>query len=178
MRFILIISALLIAQISIAQKATLSPQELNRALGGVADYDPNLIHFFFDADELELMLADPQQTGGSSSPVQSAAKGLDLPRKSVKPFANAPVTPLEVESNDDQLALSSPNYVRGYILLKNDHTKTFRSYELYEQDGELLGKGTLARKKSIRVPWDAEGTINLMLHGGSGTQSFQFMTAP
>lgn len=178
MRSILIISALLIAQISLAQKATLSPQELNRALGGVADYDPNLVHFFFDADELELMLADPQQNGGSSTPVQNAAKGLDLPKKTVKPFAKAPVTPLEINANDDELAMSSPNYVRGYIILKNDHTRAFRSYELYEQDGELLGKGTLARKKSIRVPWDAEGTINLMLHGGSGTQSFQFMTAP
>lgn len=178
MRSILIILSLFVAHISFAQKTTLSPQELNRALGGAADYDPSLMHFFFDADELELMLANPQQNAGSIAPVQNAAKGLDLPIKLVKPFAKAPVTPLEIESNADELASISPNYVRGYILLKNDHTRNFRSYELYEQDGALLGKGTLARKKSIRVPWDAEGTINLMLYGGSGTQSFQFMTAP
>ena len=178
MRWILILLTFFLANVSFAQKSTLSPQELNRALGGVVDYDASLIHFFFDADELELMLANPQQSAASKTPVQYAVKGLDLPSKSVKPFSNAPVTPLEIESNDNHLALSSPNYVRGYILLKNDHTRNFRSYELYEQDGALLGKGTLARKKSIRVPWDAEGTINLMLLGGSGTQSFQFMTAP
>ena len=145
------------------------------------DYNPSLIYFIFDQDEIDMMMQDPIQNDAASTAVQSAAKRLDIPQKSssIKPFSQAPVQRLS-DSGEEQaeLALNAPNFVRGYIILANSHTKAFRSYELYEQSGMLLGKGPLARKKTIRVPWEAEGEINLMLHGVSGSQSFQFMAAP
>lgn len=63
---------LLMVAFSFAQKTTPSSRGSNIALGGIADYDPSLIHFLFDTDELELMLADPQQNGTSNTAVRNA----------------------------------------------------------------------------------------------------------
>lgn len=162
-----------------AQNSSLPSAQLHKALGGVVDYDASLTNFFFDSDELEMMLADPTQTATTNSAVQNAAKRIDIPKKKVNwPFGNAPITTLKKSGSPDELAYDSPNYVRGYIILGNDHTENFRSYELYEQNGALLGRGPLYHKKTIRVPWEARGEVSLMLHGTAGSQSFQFITAP
>ena len=123
---------------------------------------------------------DPRQNDAANTAVQKAAKRLDIPTKtSLKPFSMASVR--RIEENDqigDKLAMIAPNLIRGYIILGKSHTQVFRSYELYEQSGALLGKGPLNRRKTIRVPWEIDGKINLLLHGISGSQSFQFLTAP
>lgn len=179
MRIAIIIAFTLVSQFCIGQNTNVKI-ETDRALGGIVDYNPSLIHFIFDQDEIDMMIQN-QVNNEANTAVQSAAKRLDIPKKSqsVKPFSKAPVRQLaDSDDHKDELALNAPNFVRGYIILANSHTKAFRSYELYEQSGMLIGKGPLARKKTIRVPWEAEGEINLMLHGVAGSQTFQFMAAP
>ena len=180
MRTIIAIAFAFLGQLCFGQSTDVK-FETDRALGGIVDYNPSLIHFIFDQDEIDMMMQDPIQNDAAQTAVQSAAKRLDIPQKSssIEPFSQAPVKQLSDSGHEHgELALSAPNFVRGYIILANNHTQVFRSYELYEKSGMLLGKGPLARKKTIRVPWEAQGEINLMLHGLSGSQSFQFMAAP
>jgi hypothetical protein len=178
LRYFLLILFFTITHLAQAQKENLILKDLNTAMGGIADYDPDLMKVFFDSDELEIMLADLQQRANSGAPIQKTEKNINLPSKSTRPFSLATAKQLTFRPKSERLAYASPNYVRGYILLKKGHIHNFHSYELYEQSGELLGKGKLARKKTIRVPWRVEGMVKLLLNGGAGTQSFQFMTSP
>ncbi|MFT5054239.1 MAG: hypothetical protein ACI97X_001264, partial [Oceanospirillaceae bacterium] len=66
-----------------AQTSSLPSAQLHKALGGIVDYDASLTNFFFDSDELEMMLADPTQTATTNSAVQNAAKRIDIPKKKV-----------------------------------------------------------------------------------------------
>lgn len=166
-----------------------------RALGGAVDYNPSLMSLLFDEEEIELMIKDQQRN--SAPAVQNAAKRgsgnlnsqaipkaltttLKKPEKAVaKPgteLMKEPVKELAVEPEKEP-EVATPNYVRGYIILANEHRNNFRSYELYEDNGMLLGSGPLYNRKSIRVPWSVDGEIGLMLHATNGiTRSFRFNT--
>jgi hypothetical protein len=178
LRYFLLISFLTITHLAKAQKENLILKEINTAMGGIADYDPDLMKIFFDSDELEIMLADLKQRANSGASKQNTEKSINLPTKRSRPFSKAPAKQLTVRPESEILAYASPNYIRGYILLKKSHIHNFRSYELYEQSGELLGKGKLTRRKTIRVPWRVKGMVKLILDGSAGTQSFQFMASP
>ena len=131
MRFLPAIVALITFQ-SYVQGIDDSKLREEPALGGIADYDPLLFMMFFEADEVEAIIADPKN---EEYPVRA---DISVKRRfSGSGMAQVKLNPPKPKKEKDVLAsVQSPNYVRGYILLGNNHRNGFSSYDLYYEDGD------------------------------------------
>lgn len=174
MRALAIILVFLSVQ-SFAQGIDDSKLREEPAFGGIADYDPLLFMMFFEADEVEAIIADPKNEE------HLLTNNLVIEKTSGKPNEHKPMVVLEKapkNTESEQLAAAQPNYVKGYILLDNRHRRDYASYDLYSESGGLIESGSVRYKKNIRVPWSAEGTVRLILHSISGSASYLFNASP